>query len=164
MVIQCKPPRPDSDLNIWPRPAPLHIFVSHTGGPNKIQNNFAVSLSDKLKEQTEKYNYDIFIDRWMRLGVQFPSEISRKLERTDVFIVIVSNEFFQRNWPMIELIKCTDSLPRMRIVPLFYYLTVEELRKQVNQDRGEWERMWESWSTPRRPVDVPKYKQSVQAL
>ena len=150
--------------------SPLHIFISHTSGVDGSTKSFAIQLAEDLKADANGSiyrRYDVFIDTKMRTGVDFPTEIKRKLRSTDLAIVVVTKEFFTRNWPMIELVKFVDS-PSVQLLPLFYRLKTGEIRKDMLASdpklRGEWDDRWRALSTENHPVDVNKYREAVGVL
>ena len=149
---------------------PLHIFISHTGGPNGVQKNFAISLSAALESSAAKlqYNYIVFIDRQMKKGTLFPPELLQQIERTDVALVVVTEEYFQRWWPMWELVKFVElymkntQAPKVRVLPLFYKLTSRQVRSFLSEQGLE--EQWRSMSTESHPIDVQEYRRAVETL
>jgi hypothetical protein len=149
---------------------PLHIFISHTGGPNGAQKNFAISLSAALESSAARlqYNYVVFIDRQMKKGTLFPPELLQQIESTDVALVVVTEEYFQSWWPMWELVKFVElymkntQAPKVRVLPLFYKLTTRQVRSFLSEQGLE--EQWRGMSTESHPIDVQEYRRAVETL
>jgi hypothetical protein len=150
--------------------SPLHIFISHTGGPNGAQKNFAISLSAALESSAARlqYNYVVFIDRQMKKGTLFPPELLQQIESTDVALVVVTEEYFQSWWPMWELVKFVElymkntQAPKVRVLPLFYKLTTRQVRSFLSEQGLE--EQWRGMSTESHPIDVQEYRRAVETL
>jgi hypothetical protein len=148
---------------------PLRIFISHTGGPTGHEKNFAINLSTALTSEAKslRYSYDVFIDREMDKGKYFPDLLFHKIEKTDLGLVIVSKEFFKKEWPMVELMKFMELYehkpPKVLVLPLFYKLTPKDVRFHLK--KGLWEEWWIKMSTEQNhPIDLQKCREVVKTL
>jgi hypothetical protein len=103
----------------------------------------------------------------MEKCVFFPDHLVQKIENTDLGIVIVSEEFFQKKWPMIELMRFMELYmvpkpPKLRVLPVFYKLAPEAVRKHVEDE--DWKKCWMEMSTERHPIDWEKCTKVVKTL
>jgi hypothetical protein len=111
------------------------IFLSHAG----MEKDFV----EQLKEDLDKiYPGRIFFDKdagSLPYGVNFPERILDAPRNCEVAVNVISESYFKRKWPMIELAEFVSSqsqFPKLKILPLFYKLTVEELKRPERQK--EW--------------------------
>ncbi|KAG0579053.1 hypothetical protein KC19_4G069000 [Ceratodon purpureus] len=152
----------------WKYRHPLRIFVSHTGGEKGEKKNFPIHLSNALTSSWRlKNRFRVFIDRkHLRRGTPFPDEIQRELARVDLGIVVVTREFFEGKWPMMELaemVKLQFNEPaRVRILPLFYTLKPGEIRSLLTD--GMLQAKWAKMATANHPIDVQCYEDAVEKL
>ena len=150
---------------------PILIYIAHSSGENEITKNFAESLSEDLKS-TWRYKFHIikvfFDKRSLPPGEHFPAELLGALQETGIGVVVVTDDFFRRKWPMTELISFTDSKTRkgkkVKIYPLFYRLTVNEVKDRLG--RGTWDGEWAKMANPdeNHPLDFQECKNAVKSL
>lgn len=149
---------------------PVRFFLSHAGGKDKNGKNFPNLLYKELKS-TWRYKFNlikVFFDREsLPIAEVIPEEILEELNRTQVGVVIITEEFFESNWPMIELRSFVDSKNRhpkgeRKILPLFYRLSADEVKAGLRA--GSWDEKWMQMSTDKHPVDVQEYRAAVAAL
>ena len=149
---------------------PILIYIAHSSGDNESTKNFAESLSEDLKS-TWRYKFhiiDVFFDKTsLPMGENFPDELMGALQETRVGVVVVTDDFFRRKWPMTELISFMDSKKRNRkkvkILPLFYRLDVNKVKDKLR--RGTWDGEWENMSRDENhPLDFQECRNAVKAL
>jgi hypothetical protein len=148
---------------------PVRFFLSHAGGKDKNGKNFPDILYKELKS-TWRYKFNlikVFFDREsLPPGHPFPDRIQQELGRTQVGVVIITEEFFERKWPMEELRSFVESKKRnqngVRILPLFFRLSVAEVRDRLRE--GSWDEKWGKMSTDQHRVNVQEYREAVAAL
>jgi len=115
-----------------------------------------------------KSRVKIFLDTEnCEMGKPFAKKIFRELDRFDVGLVVVTEDFFVGKWPMTELIafveaQKNDPLERTRVLPLFYKLTPDEVRGHLNE--RTWEDAWEKMNNGTHPLKVEKCRQAVTWL
>jgi hypothetical protein len=149
---------------------PVRFFLSHAGGKDKNGKNFPDILYKELKS-TWRYKFNlikVFFDREsLPIAEEFPEQIQQELDRTQVGVVIITEEFFQSPWPMIELRSFVDSKnshPKgeRKILPLFYRLSADEVKAGLRA--RSWDEKWRQMSTDKHPVNVQEYREAVAAL
>ena len=150
---------------------PLRIFISHAGGPDGSQKNFPTWLDERMKTyrwSVGKSRVRIFFDTEdVEMGKSIAKKILRELARFDVGVVVVTNAFFVAKWPMTELIafveaQMNDPTERIRVLPLFYELSPEQVRTHLVEKT--WEGNWEGMSKGNHPLQVEKCRQAVNWL
>lgn len=139
----------------------LRIFISHTGGKDGSLKVFPIRLS---KELMKNQRYKVFIDRGMKKGVDFTEVIKQEIRKTDLGIVVITEEFFRRKWPMLELVEFVELHKKngVRVLPLFYMLTPDAVRSFL--ERQFWEDDWRKMSTEQHPIIVADYRRAVTIL
>jgi hypothetical protein len=148
----------------------LHIFISHTGGPDGSLKNFPIQLYEPLSKLPF---FQVFIDRYeLPKGTPFPEELKHEMQKIDMLgmgigIMVITKEFFRKKWPMVELLEFLDMQnkhghSKIRVLPLFYELKEKEIRSLL--DKGFWEEEWANMSTENHPMDVGKCKDAVAKL
>jgi hypothetical protein len=101
----------------------------------------------------------------MKKGTLFLAELLQQIEQTDVAIVVVTEEYFKRQWPMwefVELYMKNTQAPKVRVLPLFYKLRTKQVRSFLRRDGLEEE--WKGLSTENHPIDVQEYRRAVETL
>ena len=141
---------------------PKHkIFLSHNGA----QKDFVELLCSKLEK---RHRFPFFDKRPSSLpkGERFPELILKAAQECQMAIVVVSDEYFKSRWPMIELHAFVqarfNSNPKLKILPLFYQLSVEEFRNEGRRD--EWFREWEDWAKLDPQIDMDEWKEALTVL
>ena len=118
------------------------IFLSHAGA----QKNFVEQLYIDLQRV---HHFGIFFDiddASLPKGENFPSRIFEAAKHCELAIVVMSDEYFTRKWPMLELKSFLESQkkrPELKILPVFYKLSIDEFRQQKRQRsfRKTWNKM-----------------------
>ena len=116
------------------------IFLSHAG-PEK---SFVKELH---KELQRVYHFGTFFDKdddSLPKGEKFPERIFHAAKNCELAIVVMSDEYFSRKWPMLELktfIEAQQTRPELKILPVFYKLSVEGFKQPKRQ--LSYERSWD---------------------
>ncbi|XP_059066932.1 uncharacterized protein LOC131030144 isoform X1 [Cryptomeria japonica] len=113
----------------------FEVFLSHSGK----QKNFVRQLYRDLTNQGLLCFFDEDRES-LPLGEDFPSRIFEAAETCRLAVLLLSKEFLQSRWPMLELstlVKVTDKNPNFKIVPVFFMITPEAL-KQITADNENW--------------------------
>jgi hypothetical protein len=139
----------------------VQFFLAHAAGNDETTKNFAEWLYREMKS-TWRYKLNlikVFFDRSsLAMAEDFPEELRRALAITQVGVVIATEEFFERKWPMTELLSFVDSKKKnptgVKILPLFYKLKADEVRAKLRQ--GAWDEKWEQMSSECHPMDAKK--------
>jgi len=149
----------------------LRVFISHAGGPDGSNKNFPLWLYEALlshRWSRSKSLVKIFLDiESIEYGTSLPQKILEELARFDVGLVVVTPDFFQRKWTMIELIKFVevqkeDREGRIRVLPLFYKLTPGELKQGLVE--GRWDQYWAKFSEDNLPLQLQECRDAVSWL
>jgi len=108
-------------------------FLCHASeDKEEIANNLFLELKNKNK----KIWYDDFV---LKLGDSLRQKIDEGLKYSNYGIVILSKNFFNKNWPQIELDGLFDkeaSLGRKVILPIWHKITKEEVQQQSHTLAG----------------------------
>ena len=121
------------------------IFLSHAG----MEKDFVEQLCEDLDD---KYPGRIFFDKdplSLPHGESFPNHILEAAQNCEVAVVVISESYFKRKWPMIELAEFVSSQSQFpkKILPLFYKLSVEEFKDPKRQDK--WFKEWKNFKDSR---------------
>lgn len=74
----------------------ISVFISHTG-EDKV-------FARKLAEDLKKSGVDVWLDEWkIKVGHSITEKINEALDNSNYIVVIFSEKFFQKSWPMREL-------------------------------------------------------------
>lgn len=104
-------------------------------------------------------------------GEPFAPLIKDAARLANVAVVILSDEFFQSKWPMIELAifveeQCQrEKSPKCRelkILPLFMGLSVEEFRKSERERK--WCEKWSEFAAADSRIEIAKWIQALKVL
>ncbi len=109
------------------KPQIYDAFLCHA---SEDKEEIANSLFLELKNKGKKIWYDDFV---LKLGDSLRQKIDEGLEYSNYGIVILSKNFFNKNWPRIELDGLFDketSLGRKVILPIWHKITKEEVQQQ----------------------------------
>ena len=115
------------------------MFVSHAYQDKKI----AAPFVKKLKENDIKVWYDTDILQW---GDSLSDSINKGLKSSLFGLVILSRTFFKKKWTRAELkalMSLANSKENMRILPLFYKITHEEIVKKYPLLSDFYGRSWD---------------------
>lgn len=141
---------------------PKHkIFLSHSG----VQKDFVEELCEDLEK---RHHFPFFDKRPLSLpqGERFPKLILDAAKQCRMAVVVVSNDYFVSRWPMIELHEFVQALEstntKLRILPLFYGLSVVEFCDPSRQD--EWFKLWDDWAEVDKRVNVKRWKYALKVL
>jgi hypothetical protein len=122
------------------------IFLSHAG----MEKDFVEQLREDLDDI---YPGQMFFDKdsgSLPHGENFAKHILYAARNFEVAVIVISESYFRRKWPMIELAEFVSSqskFPNLKILPLFYKLSVEELKQPERQK--EWFEEWEKFKDSR---------------
>ena len=141
----------------------LHVFICHTGG-KKSDGSLKIFPTHLYEDLRRDPRYIVFMDSGMKMGVDFTKEIKEELWKADLGIVVLSDEFFRSKWCMVELIEFVElhSKNKVRVLPLFYAITPDQVRASLRDQR--WEDDWRNMSTDSHPVNVGDYRKAVETL
>ena len=118
------------------------IFLSHAG----TEKDFVEQLYENLDNI---YPGRIFFDKdpgSLPHGENFADHILYAAHNFEVAVIVISESYFKRKWPMTELatfVYIQSQFPKLKILPLFYKLSVEEFKQPKRQDGWfeEWEKL-----------------------
>ncbi|KAG0570620.1 hypothetical protein KC19_6G175600 [Ceratodon purpureus] len=142
------------------------IFLSHSGA----QKDFVEILCEAL----ENHGRFPFFDRRpssLPKGESFPELILTAARQCRMGVVVVSEEYFMSKWPMIELDafvqtwltqKEQQSETKLKIVPLFYGLSLVEFEKE--ERRAAWYSRWEDLAKEDERININSWKVSLRQL
>jgi hypothetical protein len=122
------------------------IFLSHAG----MEKDFVEQLYENLDNI---YPGRIFFDKdsgSLPHGENFPKHILCAAKNCEVAVIVISESYFKRKWPILELAEFVSSqsqFPKLKILPLFYKLSVEEFKRPERQK--EWFEEWEKFKDSR---------------
>ena len=139
------------------------IFLSHSGA----DKTFVRHLCEHL-ERVHHFPFFDVRDDSLPKGKKFPQLIFQAAQQCQLAILVVSEDFFTSKWPMLELASFveaqTSNNPRLEILPLFYGLTVAQLREPGRQDRWfkEWEKLAGSDTSGR--ICTSKWKAALKVV
>lgn len=145
-------------------PKPLfrkRIFLSYSGH----QRQFVEQLFLDLKNA----GYSPFFDQdaWsLPKGDDFPRRILQAARECHVAVVVLSRDYLQSKWPMIELaafVQAQRSVnPKLKILPLFYKLDVCVLKDR--EARRELVERWTVLANQDPRIAVAEWMEAVNAL
>lgn len=102
------------------------VFISHA---SEDKENFVRPLANKLTSMNVKVWYDEFT---LKVGDSLSEKINEGLSKSDYGIVVLSKNFFNKEWPRTELAaletKAVNS-GRKIILPIWLDITKEEVAK-----------------------------------
>ncbi|KAG0599545.1 hypothetical protein M758_12G160500 [Ceratodon purpureus] len=137
------------------------IFLSHAGA----QKNFVEQLYIDLQRV---HHFGIFFDiddASLPKGENFPSRIFEAAKHCELAIVVMSDEYFTRKWPMLELKSFLESKkerPELKILPVFYKLSIDEFRQQKRQ--RSYKKTWNKMSSDCQWEEVVKVISSTNGI
>jgi hypothetical protein len=140
------------------------IFLSHSGA----QKEFVWHLCEALQQRGHIPFFDK-LQSSLPKGEQFSELILKAAHQCEMAVVVVSEEYFMSKWPMIELHAFVQATKRksnikLKILPLFYRLSVSEFLDEKRQRR--WFQKWESWAKddPKERIKVGEWKEALNLL
>ena len=137
------------------------VFLSHSGA-NK---DFVSHLYQRL---ISIHHYPFFDVRKDSLppGDKFADIIFEASKQCRLAIVVVSDDYFMSKWPMLELasfVEAKDGVnPEMKILPLFYRLTVVEFKEPERQ--RVWFEKWERLKESDERLDILSWENALRVL
>ena len=134
------------------------IFLSHAGTEKDFVEQLYLDLS-------RVHHFGIFFDKEdesLPKGEPFVQRIFDAAKQCELAVVVISEEYLVRKWPMLELatfVEAQKTRPELKILPVFYKLSVEEFKKRQ-------ESFWKIWSKmPSVSEDeVQKWKEAVKVI
>ncbi|GLJ42237.1 hypothetical protein SUGI_0874290 [Cryptomeria japonica] len=127
------------------------VFLSHSGR----QKNFVRQLHRDLTNQGVSCFFDEDRESCLPVAEDFPSRIFQAAETCKVAVLLLSRDFIETKWPMLELstfVKARDRNPNFKILPLFFMIPPEALKRitacnkkwkefeKSKERRAEWHR------------------------
>ena len=83
----------------------LKIFISSSHKDRAVKDH----LLSYLSVLGVKYNVDILSDNMISPGIKIDQHIDKSLSQADIFIPLISQDFFASNWTQYELKKAIES-------------------------------------------------------
>jgi hypothetical protein len=104
-------------------PYKYDVFLSHAGSQKR---NFACWLDEHLKWNGVKCFFD---ERSLVGGNKAPEVMIEAVAQSKIVIVVLTEEYVQRKWPMMELKLAMERYKRgeCTVIPLFYALSPDEV-------------------------------------
>lgn len=103
------------------------VFISHA---NKDKEDFVEGLYQSLK----KLDIDIFYDKEsLKCGDNWKDEILDKLNNSEFAIIVISENFFDREWTereLSELLNLQNKTGQKLILPIIHNITIERLKEK----------------------------------
>ena len=137
------------------------MFLSHSGADKA----FVRYLCRRLISVHHYPFVDVREDS-LPLGDKFADIIFQASKQCRLAIVVVSDDYFMSKWPMLELasfVEAKDGVnPKMKILPLFYKLTVVEFKEPERQ--RVWIHKWERLKKSDKRVDISSWENALRVL
>jgi hypothetical protein len=137
------------------------IFLSHA----RMEKDFVEQLYEDLDNF---YPGRVFFDKdsgSLPYGENFPERILDAARNCEVAVIVISESYFTRKWAMIELAQFVSSqsqFPKLKILPLFYKLSVEELQRRERQK--EWFKVWYSQTFTDSRIDCRAWEDALRSI
>ena len=142
--------------------SPKHkVFLSHAGP----QKDFVEQLCKDLNGVDRS---GVFFDKdkeCLPEGLKFAELILEAARQCELAVVVMSEDYFSRKWPMIELSIFVDAQkmrPELKILPLFYKLSIEEFKQDERQ--CIWLECWKKLALEDPRINVQNWRDSLEAL
>jgi hypothetical protein len=137
------------------------VFLSHSG-----KDKAFVSHLDHRLRSVHHYPFFDMREDSLPLGDKIADIIFQASKQCRLAIVVVSDDFFMSKWPMLELasfVEAKDGVNHeMKILPLFYRLTVAEFKDPERQ--RVWFEKWERLKEFDERVDKLSWKNALRVL
>jgi hypothetical protein len=137
------------------------VFLSHSG-----KDKAFVSHLDRRLRSVHHYPFFDVREDSLPVGDKFADIIFQASKQCQLAIVVVSDDFFMSKWPMLELasfVEAKDGVnPEMKILPLFYRLTVAEFKDPERQ--RVWFEKWKMLKETHERVDILSWRNAVRVL
>jgi hypothetical protein len=138
------------------------LFLSHAGA----QKDFVAQLYVDLEARGYFSTFFDQSEQSLPKGKDFAPLIKEAAQLCEVAVVVLSEEFLCSKWPMIELAEFHAAQlagnQRLNMLPLFYKLSVDDLRDRSIEDR--WMPKWREYANDDKRIDVAKWNAAVRAL
>ncbi|XP_059065488.1 uncharacterized protein LOC131052748 isoform X2 [Cryptomeria japonica] len=122
------------------------VFLSHSGK----QKNFVRQLYRDLTNQGVSCFFDQDRES-LPLAEHFPSRIFEAAKTCKVAVLLLSKDFLESKWPMLELsafVEARDTTnPNLKILPLFFRISPDALKNTEENDKN-WQQLEISSETP----------------
>ena len=137
------------------------VFLSHSGKDKA----FVSHLDHRLRSVHHYPFFDVREDS-LPLGDKFADIIFQASKQCRLAIVVVSDDYFKSKWPMLELASFVEAKdvvnPEMKILPLFYRLTVDEFKEPERQ--RIWFEKWEMLKESDKRLDILSWENALRVL
>jgi hypothetical protein len=137
------------------------VFLSHSGKDKA----FVSHLDHRLRSVHHYPFFDVHEDSLPR-GDKFADIIFQASKQCRLAIIVVSDDFFMSKWPMLELasfVEAKDGVnPKMKILPVFYRLTVAEFKEPERQ--RVWFEEWEKLKESDKRLDISSWENALRVL
>ncbi|KAI5063037.1 hypothetical protein GOP47_0021584 [Adiantum capillus-veneris] len=133
------------------------IFLSHSGA----QKGFAKDLYRTLTS----HGFSTFFDQnrdSLPLGEDFPRHILTAASACKLALVVLSDEYLSSKWPMIELCAVMHATPSVKILPLFFRLVPDDLKRKGNLKK--WHSKWRAFAKQDKRISLMEWEKAVQSL
>jgi hypothetical protein len=137
------------------------VFLSHSG-----KDKAFVSYLDHRLRSVHHYPFFDVREDSLPLGDKFADIIFQACKQCRLAIVVVSDNYFMSKWPMLELASFVEAKNvvnlEMKILPLFYRLTVAEFKEPKRQ--RVWFEKWKMFKESDKRVDILSWKNAMRVL
>ena len=137
------------------------MFLSHS----RKDRAFVSHLDHRLRSVHLYPFFDVREKSWP-LGEELAHILLQASKQCQLAIVVVSDNFFMSKWPMLELASFVEAKngcnPEMKILPLFYKLTIAQLKDPERQ--RVWFEKWERLKESDERLDILSWKGAVRVL
>jgi hypothetical protein len=115
----------DQRQNVTASATEFDFFISHA---SEDKDDFVRPLAEKLRRLGAKVWYDEFT---LRVGDSLRGSIDLGLSRSRYGIVVLSNSFFEKDWPQHELngLMSRETAGRKVILPIWHGVRQEQVRQ-----------------------------------
>ncbi|KAI5066620.1 hypothetical protein GOP47_0019244 [Adiantum capillus-veneris] len=151
--------RLDQEFDGHPERLPKHkIFISHSGK----QKDFAEQLCKDL----EACNHFPFFDKRphsLPKGQEFPSRIFKAASECFLAIVLLSEDFLNSKWPLLELVafvRAKKASQNVQILPVL----LGSLQPHDLKDTAKLSKHWKKWAKCDTRIHCSELKAAVRAL
>jgi len=115
----------NSSIPVYKKDKLFDVFISHA-------NNDKTDYVNKLKDSLDKLKINIFYDKdTLEWGDDWKSRILNGVQNSEFAIIIISDNFFDREWTEKELnefLNRQNANGQKIILPILYNITIEQLK------------------------------------
>lgn len=115
----------NSNIPVYKKDKLFDVFISHA-------NNDKTDYVNKLKDSLDKLKINIFYDKdTLEWGDDWKSRILNGVQNSEFAIIIISDNFFDREWTEKELnefLNRQNANGQKIILPILYNITIEQLK------------------------------------